>query len=378
MGQPRPRQPRAAPPKYREARKIEDAGFDYGRLAHYPHSSAFMDACDELGLVVMNPIPGWQFFNNSAEFAEVQYDNARRMLRRDRNHPSVVFREVSLNESQMPAQFVTRMNDIARAEYPGNQRITAGWQTGYDLFIQARQHGGCGNAQGACLISEYGDWEYYAQNAGTAQAGWANLTPDQANSRQLRWHGESALLQQATNFQEAHNNNRQTGVLADGAWVMMDYNRGYEPDIESSGSMDIMRLPKFSYYFFQSQRDASEVHAAADSGPMVFVASHWTPQSSAEVRVFSNGDEVELRLNGQSVGRRGPDNNRISGSLAHPPFTFALAGFQPGTLEAVAFLGGQEVARHSVTTPGAAAQLSLSLDEAGRWCRTPGATFTSG
>ena len=347
--------------QYRDANKIKDAGFDYIRLSHYPHAPAFMDACDELGLVVMNCIPGWQYFNrDDPAFTEIQYENCRRLLRRDRNHPCVILWEVSLNETDMPAEFIRRTHAIAHEEYPGDQCFTCGWTEGYDVFIQARQHGGCREVtHRACVVSEYGDWEYYAQNAGLQQEGWKDLAPDDANSRQLRWHGEARLLQQATNFQEAHNDNRKTIAFADGLWVMFDYNRGYAPDIESSGCMDLFRLPKLSYPFFQSQRPPAE-------GPMVFIASYWTPDSSPSVRVFSNCDEVALSLDGRLVERRRPDTDRISTHLAHPPFTFRFGRFQPGMLEAVGYLSGRTVARHVVRTPGAVERLDLWLDEGGR------------
>jgi len=354
--------------QYRDALKIKAAGFDYIRLSHYAHAPAFMDACDELGLVVMNCIPGWQFFNHAdPAFTDLQYENCRRLLRRDRNHPCVILWEVSLNETAMPPEFIRTTHAIAHEEYPGDQCFTCGWTEGYDVFIQARQHGGCREVTDrACVVSEYGDWEYYAQNAGLQQEGWGDLTPDEANSRQVRWQGEAALLQQATNFQEAHNDNRKSIAFADGLWVMYDYNRGYAPDLESSGCMDIFRLPKFSHALFQSQRDAGEPRARAESGPMVFIASYWAPDSSTTVRVFSNCDEVALSLDGSLVERRGPDVDRISTNLAHPPFTFRLDGFRAGTLEAIGYVGGQAVARHVVLTPGVVERLHLRLDESGR------------
>ncbi|MGH7579780.1 MAG: glycoside hydrolase family 2 protein [Gemmatimonadales bacterium] len=350
--------------QYRDARRIKDAGFDYVRLSHYAHSPAFMDACDELGLVVMNCIPGWQYFNPDPVFAELQYRNCRDLIRRDRNHPCVVLWEVSLNESEMPPEFVARTHAIAHEEYPGDQCFTAGWMRGYDVFLQARQHGGCRReTDGLCVVSEYGDWEYYAMNAGLDQDAWQNLTPAESNSRQLRWQGERALLQQAANFQEAHNDNRATVAFADGLWLMYDYNRGYSPDVESSGCMDLFRLPKFSYHFFRSQRPAA-------SGPMVFIASHWIPGSATDVRVFSNCDEVELRLDGRLLERRRPDRDRLSTRLAHPPFTFRIGEFRAGALEAVGYVAGRPAARHVVRTPGAVEHMTLALDLAGRrWDR---------
>jgi beta-galactosidase len=353
--------------QHRDARKIKDAGFDYVRLSHYPHSPAFMDACDELGLVVMNCIPGWQFFGPDPAFAELQYRNCRDLLRRDRNRPSVILWEVSLNETAMPPEFIARTHAIAHQEYPGDQCYTCGWTYGYDVFIQARQHGGCTReTTHPCVVSEYGDWEYYAMTAGLDQESWSGLTPAESNSRQLRWQGERAQLQQAANFQEAHDDNRATAAFADGLWVMYDYNRGYSPDIESSGCMDIFRIPKYAYHFFRSQRSPRERLPGAASGPMVFAATEWTPASPTDVRVFSNCDEVELRLNGRVVERRRPDRDRMSAHLAHPPFTFRLGRFTPGTLEAVAYLGGQVAARHQVRTPGPVERLRLAVDLSGR------------
>ncbi|GMV03964.1 MAG: beta-galactosidase [Gemmatimonadota bacterium] len=354
--------------QWRDAKKIKDAGFDYVRLSHYPHAPAFMDACDELGLVVMDCIPGWQYFDRESEaFAALQLDNCRKMIRRDRNHPCVILWEVSLNESWMTEAFIAASHAAAHEELPVGPCYTCGWTEGYDVFIQARQHGGCVDVAGrACVVSEYGDWEYYAQNAGLNQGAWADLAPDEANSRQLRGHGERAMLQQATNFQEAHNDNRKTLAFGDGLWVMFDYNRGYAPDVESSGCVDLFRVPKLSRAFFRSQRDAGEVLPVAESGPMVFIASWWDERSSTDVRVFSNCDEVELFLNGVSLGRRSPDAGRTSTHLAHPPFTFPVGRFEAGTLEAVAWLEGREAARHAVRTPGRVAALALEHDLEGR------------
>jgi beta-galactosidase len=357
----------SADAQYRDALKIKEAGFDYVRLSHYPQSPAFLDACDELGLVVMDSILGWQYFNPDPAFSALKYEECRGLVRRDRNHPSVILWEVSLNESDMPGAFIARANAIAHEEYPGDQCYTCGWENGYDVFIQARQHGGCRRVKDRpCLVSEYGDWEYYAQNAGLEQDKWKDLQPAERSSRQLRGDGEARLLQQALNFQEAHNDNLQTSAFADGAWVMFDYNRGYAPDLESSGVMDLFRLPKFSYWFFRSQRDAGELVAGRPAGPVLFIANYWMTNSPRAVRVFSNCEEVALYLNGQLVERRRPDTSRESSRLKHPPFTFQTDQFQPGALLAVGYTGGREVAQFERRTPGDADGLTVDFDLSGR------------
>lgn len=353
--------------QYRDARKIKEAGFDYVRLSHYPQSPAFLDACDELGLVVMNCLMGWQYFGKDPAFAELKYQECRQLIRRDRNHPSVILWEVSLNESDMPKAFIAKTHAIAHEEFPGDQMFTCGWTRGYDVFIQARQHGGCRKITDIpCVVSEYGDWEYFAQNAGLEQGKWKDLKPAERSSRQLRGDGEVRLLQQALNFQEAHNDNLKTAAFADGLWVMFDYNRGYAPDIEASGVMDIFRLPKPGYWFFRSQRDATEQIAGESLGPVIFIANLNTPESPKEIRVFSNCDEVELFQNGQRIARQRPDQTRLTTHLRHPPFTFRTANFAAGSLRAVGYLNGKAVTEHDVHTPGEPDTLALAFDPTGR------------
>lgn len=348
---------------YRDAKKIKDAGFDYVRLSHYPQSKAFMNACDELGLININAILGWQYFSENKAFQKHIFQTAKDLIRRDRNHASVMAWEVSLNESWMPETFIDSLTTIAKKEYPGNQNFTAGWQSyGYDIYLQARQHRlkhYDKNLKKPYNVSEYGDWEYYAMNAGLHQDSWGDLLQQERSSRQLRSAGEKALLQQATNIQEAHNDNLKTPAFSDGYWVMFDYNRGYANDLEASGIMDLFRIPKPMYYFYKSQRDADNPNGK----PMIYIANQWKEDSPLDIRIFSNCEEVELFLNGKSLGKQKSDNNRISDKINHPPFTFNLSKYQKGNLEAKGFINNKIVANHTVKSPNKPQKIELKIDK---------------
>jgi len=355
--------------QYRDALLIKKYGFDYVRLSHYPQSPAFMAAADELGLMVVPGVPGWQFFHPDPAFSQQVQRTCADMIRRDRNHPSVLAWECSLNETRMPQALIDSLHRTVHEEYPGGQAFSAGWvpQT-YDIYLEARQHRiGKKHARldKPLIVSEYGDWEYYAMNAGFNQTAWADLKPADRSSRQLLGAGEAHLLQQARNVAEAHDDNFTTPAFADGYWVMFDYARGYAPDLESSGAMSIDRLPKFAAEFFRSQRDPVESAPQWGGGPMVFIASYWTPASSPRVRVFTNAEEVELRLNGKIVARQNSKPSKTLPRLAHPPVEFDVGRFAPGELEAVAYIGNRVVGTHRVRTPDAPVRLALALDDIG-------------
>lgn len=356
--------------QYRDAFKIKEAGFNIVRLSHYPQSTAFMNACDELGLLTIAAIPGWQFVGNEI-FTQNACKDARDLIRRDRNHASVVFWELSLNESGMKDDFMQQMVKIAAEESPESKLITCGWiNRFYDVWIPARQHGKFPDywktytGKMPLFTGEYGDWEYFAQDAGLNQAGYAGLKPNERSSRQLRGDGEKRLLQQAANFQEAHNDNRRNPHLGDANWLMFDYNRGYSPDIESSGIMDIFRLPKPTFYFYQSQAEK----------PILNIASYWNENSDFNaIRVYSNCDEVAIYLNNKLIERKKAAPGINADHLKHPPFIFDIKKFEKGELKAIGYKNNQEVVRNSVVTAGKPAGLKLSYDRSGKDLKADGA-----
>ena len=358
---------------YRDAVKIKNAGFDFVRLSHYPQTEAFLKACDEVGLLVMNCISGWQFVGDE-KFIENSYQEIRDFSRRDRNHPSIIFWEVSLNESDIKEPYMQKANQILKAELPYAHIYTAGWidNPNYDIYIPARQHGKApdywnnyekGNRK--IFIAEYGDWEYYAQNAGFNQTAYANLKEEERTSRQLRGFGEKRLLQQAFNYQEAFNSNlKGKHTIGQANWLMFDYNRGYADDIESSGISDIFRIPKFAHYFYQSQRSPSvKLSEKLVSGPMVYIANYWNEKSSLDVTVFSNCDEVALYLNEELIAKQKPLRNTFSEQLPHPPFVFTLPSYQKGNLRAEGFIKGKKVSEQIVKSAEQASSVHLHFDE---------------
>lgn len=367
--------------QWRDAKKIRDAGLRIVRAAHYPMDSAFMDACDELGLFVIVATPGWQFWNKDPIFEQRLNNDIRQMIRRDRNHPCVLFWESVLNETPYPENIRKEAHRIVHEEYPYQGAFSgsdaSSYAKGYEDFDIYYFWSGQLEGEHSSFIREYGEHvdDYRAHNSD--------------NRVSLRW-GERPQLLQALHLADvmnAHIYGQQKVLVGGTLWAGFDHQRGYHPDPFYGGLLDNFRRPKTSYYLYMSQRDAAIKLTYADSGPMVYIAHELTPFSDPDIVVFTNCDEVRLTMPGkdpytQHVQRQGQ-------SLPNPPVVFKdVYNFDDwvtltrktkdkSTLNILAegLIDGKVAAVHKRTVARNVTNIKLSVDDEGMALVADGSDF---
>lgn len=170
---------------------------------------------------------------------------------------------------------------------------------------------------------------------------------------------ESQLVGQAQHFARELNDilpNSWSGTLC----TMFD------TPYEKNGVMSENRMPKFSYYFCQSQGDIDEEELQAFADPVCVIASYWIPGLSRGVRIYGNCHQVELFVDGVSMGKRPPEMSPSSVNLPHPSFYFDVNCTKPGTLKAFGYdKDDAPIAESVVSTPDTPVRLKLVLDESG-------------
>lgn len=290
----------------RDAQLIKESGANFVRSAHYPPHPAFLDACDEFGLMVMNCIPGWQYWNSSQVFSDRSQEDLRTMIRRDRNHPSIIVWETTLNETYNGnTPFERDQVEIAQEEYGEDHACTYGGNgtVNAEMFdvqnaywVRTRKEETPAPAPDAALFyREYGDYEFGGEGHNT--------------SRTTRADGEQAMLNTVRNKRSELSQFLEPGFFGSGVlaglatWSATDYNRGSEVRPCHSGLMDLFRVPKFVYYFYQSQREPYVHHPGVDSGPMLYIANWWAAPPSLYTMV-SNNTTIDAGINcWEYVGR---------------------------------------------------------------------------
>ena len=279
--------------QWRDAKRLRDAGCRIIRVAHYPQDPSFMDACDELGMFVIVATPGWQYWNKDPKFAGYVHRNTREIIRRDRNHPSVLMWEPILNETRYPENFSLEALQITKDEYPYPGRPiaaadmhSAGVKENYDLV-----YGWPGDDEKADAPRQ----NIFTREWGENVDDWYAHNNDNRASRS--W-GERPMKVQALSLAKTYDGlYRTTGKFIGGAqWHPFDHQRGYHPDPYWGGIYDAFRQPKYAYHMFRSQTAHDLDHPVAESGPMVYIMHEMSQFSEPDVVVFSNCDSVRLSV----------------------------------------------------------------------------------
>ena len=275
--------------QWRDVMRLKDAGMTIIRSAHYPQDPSFMDACDELGLFIIVPTPGWQFWNSNPEWGEMVHQNTRDIIRRDRNHPCVLMWEPILNETRYPEDFALKALQVTREEYPYPGRPvaaadlnSAGVKKNYDVLYDWAYNIANGKYDdiNQCIFTrEWGEYvdDWYAHNAiNRAARGWGE-------------HAQlAAALSLADTYGMMYHGQRQ--FIGGCLWHPFDHQRGYHPDAYVGGIYDAFRQPKYALDMFKAQSQAE---------PFLSIAHEMTQFSPTDVTIFSNCDSVRLTaLNG--------------------------------------------------------------------------------
>ncbi|MGB4407385.1 MAG: glycoside hydrolase family 2 TIM barrel-domain containing protein [Sphaerochaeta sp.] len=295
-----------------DALRLKELGVDLVRTSHYPQHPSFLDACDELGILVFEEIPGWQHLSEQEGWRQLCLDNVAGMIERDFNHPSIILWGVRINESGDDDELYANTNALARKLDPN------------------RQTGGVRNFAKSSFLEDvytYNDFSHDGKTAGLAKkkticrgdfpymvtefCGHMFPTKRYDNPIQRKEHA----LRHYRTLDAMFGSDGISGAIG---WCMNDYNThsnfGSGDQVCYHGVCDQGRAAKLAAYAYMSQKEREPVMAlssAPDNGDF--------PKASiGALLVATNCDSVRVFFQDEEVGIFYPDRKSFP-HLPHPP-----------------------------------------------------------
>ena len=335
-------------------RRLKAMGSNAYRCAHNPPAKEFLDACDRLGMLVMDENRN---FNVSPEATrELEW-----LVRRDRNHPSVilwsVFNEETTQGTEIGYQMVRRMVATVKRLDP-TRPVTAAMSGGHKAPVNVSQ-----------AVDVVG-FNYNHNVYDEFHKAHPELPITSSEDTSAFMTRDNYLTDHARNLIDSYDHQRapwglthrdawraiaERPFLAGGfVWTGFDY-RGEPSPLAwpSAGSffgiMDQCGFPKAAFYLHRA-------HWVTDQ-PVLQLIPHWNwagkEGHNIKVMALTNADTVTLSLNGKMFGEKKVD-----------PIDMAEweVPYAPGKLEAIGRKNGQEVSRFAVETTGPPAALQLTPD----------------
>ncbi|HLK20466.1 MAG TPA: glycoside hydrolase family 2 TIM barrel-domain containing protein, partial [Bryobacteraceae bacterium] len=320
------------------------------RTSHYPQSPDFLDACDELGLLVLEEIPGWQHIGDLA-WQDIAVRNVGEMIRRDWNHPSIVLWGVRINESQDNHDFYTRTNALAHS------------------LDDARQTGGIRYLRDSEILEDVftiNDFGFPLQLPNHPL--YLNTEFNGHMYSTKRFDNVTTVAEHVRRHARVHNQLAGDDRYAGGiGWCAFDYNThsnfGSGDHICYHGVSDIFRIPKPAAYFYKSQCDPDE-EVVLEAG--FFWSNGDKPEAAGPgpVPILSNCDHLKIYVAGQFMQEIDPDR-RAFPNLKYPPFTMDLGTlWDPwGDLKIEGYLKGKLVKTLTLAGSGRDADFKALPDD---------------
>lgn len=339
------------------------------RCSHYPQSEAFLDRCDELGLMVWEEIPGWGYLGDDT-WKELAVRNVKDMVLRDRNHPAIVVWGVRINESRSDPALYSRTREVAKSL--DDSRPTSGsmtpsstknWQRDWheDVFAFDDYHSAPDGSVG--IREPLPGVPYMLAEA----VGQFNYSQGKAFDAKYRRTGDIALQEaQALRHAQAHDRgmalSRCCGIIA---WCGFDYGSLINADhgIKCPGIADVFRIPKLGASFYQAQ-------VSPTVRPVIVPNFYWdfgpqTPRGPGpNAAVFSNCDRLEIYINGKQSAVAKPDRVGFP-HLKYPPFFCDLTagGITTPDLRIDGYVGGRLALSKSFSSDRTRDQFSVAVDD---------------
>ena len=390
----------------RQLEIMKEIGVNAIRTSHNPPSPEQLSLCDQMGIVVqVEAFDCWKAAKvengYNLYWDEWHERDLRDIIRRDRNHPSVIMwsigNEIIEQRLAHGGEMAQALTDICHDEDP-TRPTTAGFNmypqcvknglaagidivgfnykpSQYDNFLEANPGAIVYGAETSSCVSSRGVYhlplENYARHESLQISSYDIISPPWAYPADF----------------EIEAQNTMTRSLGEFVWTGFDYMGEPTPfngnDNETHGRwtgdwpsrssyfgiVDLCGFPKDRFYFYQS---------VWTDKPMVHILPHWNWEGAAvktiPVYCYTNCDEAELFLNGKSLGRKrmGVDKTTIpaefnwwrgKGDTWESPYRLNWnVDYEPGTLTVKAYRDGRTVAEKSIVTTGKPAQIGLRAD----------------
>lgn len=347
---------------------LKEFGFNHIRTAHNPYSKSFLDLCDKYGMLVVDELyDKWltKFAGGRVEWTNLWQHDVPEFIRQDRNHPSVVMWSLG---NELQTYWALPYADWGVTPYRLQKQLLLRYDDTRPVTVAMHPRG-------------------RHQTTDSLPAPLVHETDIAAyNYRYMYFPGDGKRFPNMIFYQSEANTSMMgpnyfemdlDKVIGLAYWGMIDYlgeSHGWPAKGWAQGVFDISLEPKPIAYLLKSifQEDKPVVHIGIiDSDQNTIwndvqvgvqrMSDHWNriEGSTMSLWTYTNADEVELKVNGKTVGTMKNDkkNPRTRNKLK-----WNNVKYEKGYIEAIARTGGKIVARHRIETVGDAKKITAAAD----------------